>query len=163
MSSRKICITAADGQTGRLTAELLLTNDKFSTKFNSITLLALNPADCHELKQTGGTRVNVIAYTSNKTKLLNSMKAENCDTIFLIPPADENKFAILNRIIECAKKLKTIQNVVLLSSAGCDVAEREKQPSIRQFVDMEALVMNAKSEPEFGSTGHSPCIIRYLS
>ena len=163
MSSRRICITAADGQTGRLTAELLLTNNNFSQKFKSISLLALNPAKCHELEQIGGTRINVVPYTSDKTKLLNSMKAENCDTIFLIPPADKNKFAIMNGIMECARKLKTIQNVVFLSSAGCDVAEREKQPSIRQFVDMEALVMNAKSEPEYGSTGHSPCIIRYRS
>ena len=51
--------------------------------------------------------------------------------------------------------------MVLLSSAGCDVAERDKQPSIRQFVDMETLVMNAKADTSMGSTGHSPCIIRY--
>ena len=151
-----MCITAADGQTGRLAAELLLTNNKFSKKFKSISLLALNPAKCHDLKLIGGARVNVIAYTSDKTRLLNGMKAENCDTIFLIPPAIENKFAIMNGITECARKLKSIQNMILLSSAGCDVAEREKQSLIRQFINMEALVMNAKSEPESGST----CIIR---
>jgi hypothetical protein len=161
MSDRKICITAADGQTGRLTAELLLSNEKFSKGFASLSLLAMDPKKCHELKQMGGSRVNVVPYVSDKHKLLEALKAENCDTMFLIPPAHKDKFVILKAVIECAAKLKSVQNVILLSSAGCDVAERDKQPSIRQFIDMEALSMAQKSEPATGSTGHSPCIIRY--
>jgi hypothetical protein len=161
MSSRKICITAADGQTGRLTAELLLSNAKFSKKFASLSLLAVDPHKCHELKQLGGDKVNVVPYNSDKHKLLEDLKSENCDTIFLIPPSHKDKFEMLKTIIECAGKLKSVQNVILLSSAGCDVAEREKQPSIRQFIDMETLVMKAKGDPATGSTGHSPCIIRF--
>ena len=160
MSSRKICITAADGQTGQLTAELLLTNKQFSSKFKSLSLLAVNPDKCIELSRIGRGRVNVFPLTFEKQKLLETLKTEMCDTIFLIPPADKEKLAIVKTIIDCAAHLKTVQNVVLLSSAGCDVAERDHQPSIRQFIDMEALVMNAKAEPGMGSTGHSPCIIR---
>lgn len=88
------------------------------------------------------------------------LKAENCDTMFLIPPAHKDKFVILKAAIECAAKLKSVQNVILLSSAGCDIAERDKKPSIPQFIHMEALLMAQKSEPATGSTGHSPCIIR---
>ena len=162
MSSRKICITAADGQTGRLTAELLLTDAKFSNKFASLTLLAMDPEKCNELKQTGGDKVHVIPYTSDEKQLLKTFKEEDCDTMFLIPPAHKDKFEIVQQLVTVAGKLKTVQNIVFLSSAGCDVAEREKQPSIRQFIDMEALVMHAKGETAMGSTGHSPCIIRYV-
>src|SRR5579871_2395091 len=123
MSSRKICITAADGQTGRLTAELLLSNDQFSKKFKSLSLLAMNAQKCHELKQIGGDKVNVIEYVPDSKKMLNLLEEEDCDTMFLIPPAHGDKFTILKSLIECAGKLKTVQNVVLLSSAGCDVAE----------------------------------------
>jgi len=160
MSDRKICITAADGQTGHLTAELLLSNEKFSKKFASLFLLAMDPEKCHELKEMGGSRVNVIPYVPDRHKLMEALKAANCDTMFLIPPGHKDKFAVLKSVIECAGKLKSLQNVILLSSAGCDVAERDKQPSIRQFIDMETLLMRQKSEPATGSTGHSPCIIR---
>lgn len=161
MSSRKICITAADGQTGRLTAELLLSDASFSKKFKSLSLLAMDAKKCEELKQLGGDKVNVIEYTSDTKEMLKLFKAEDCDTIFLIPPAHKDKFAILKALIEIAGELKSVQNVILLSSAGCDVAERDKQPSIRQFIDMESLVMSAKGDTSMGSTGHSPCVIRY--
>jgi hypothetical protein len=160
MSSRKICITAADGQTGRLTAELLLSDSKFSKKFASLTLLAMDPDKCSELKEMGGDKVHVVPYTADEKELLKTMKTEDCDTMFLIPPAHKDKFGIVKHLVSVAGKLKSVQNIVFLSSAGCDVAEREKQPSIRQFIDMEALVMHAKGETEMGSTGHSPCIIR---
>lgn len=115
---------------------------------------------CHELKQMVNSRVSVIPYVADHHKLLEALKAENCDTMFLIPPAHKDKFVILKAVIECAAKLKSVRNVILLSSAGCDVAERNKQPSIREFIDMETLLMQQKSEPATGSTGHSPCIIK---
>ena len=160
MSSRKICITAADGQTGHLTAELLLSNGKFSNKFKSLSLLAMDAEKCDDLKKLGGNKVNVLEYTSDKKKMVKLLGEENCDTMFLIPPAHKDKFKILKSLIECAGQLKNVQNVVFLSSAGCDVAERDKQPSIRQFIDMEALIMSTKGDTSLGSTGHSPCIIR---
>jgi hypothetical protein len=41
--SRKICITAGDGHTGHLIAELLLTNPDFSSKITSVSVLMLHP------------------------------------------------------------------------------------------------------------------------
>jgi hypothetical protein len=160
-SDRKICITAADGQTGRLTAELLLSNPSFSAKYESLTLLALDPEKCNELKETGGDRVNVVPITvGDEGSLLKGLKESECDTMFLIPPAHKKKFEILKGIIACGEKLKSIQNILLLSAAGCDLAERDKQPHMRQFIDVEADLMKAKGDPSTGSTGHSPCIIR---
>jgi hypothetical protein len=160
-SDRKICITAADGQTGRLTAELLLSKP-YSEKFASLTLLALDPEKCDELKKLGGDRVSVVPIkVGEKSTLLHDLKESGCDTVFLIPPAHKQKFEILEEILECAGKLKTMQNIVLLSAAGCDLAERDKQPHLRQFIDVETLFMKAKGEIAVGSTGHSPCIIRY--
>jgi hypothetical protein len=160
---RKICITAADGQTGRLTAELLL-SEPFSSKFASLTLLALNPDKCEELKELGGEKVNVVEWKiGDKKNLLQDLKDAQCDTMFLIPPAHEKKFEAIQELIERAGELKTVQNVVLLSAAGCDVAEQDKQPSIRQFINLEALVMKTKGDTSTGGTGHSPCIIRYVS
>jgi hypothetical protein len=143
-----------------LTAELLLSNDRFSKKFESLSLLAMDATKCEELKSMGGDKVNVIEYTSDEKKMLRLLKHEECDTMFLIPPANKEKFKILKSLIDCAGELKDVQNVVFLSSAGCDVAERDKQPSIRQFIDMEALVMSTKGNTAMESTGHSPCIIR---
>jgi hypothetical protein len=160
MSSRKIGITAADGQTGRLVAELLL-SDQFSQKYSTLSLFAMDPSKCKHLQDTGGSdKVHILPLTADPKKLLESLKTEGCDTMFLIPPAVKEKFKIIEEVVSAAGKLKSVQNVVLLSSAGCDVAERDKQPGLRQFVDMEALVMNAKGETAMGSTGHSPCIIR---
>ena len=41
--SRHLCITAADGQTGYLITELLLTDQTFSKKIKSVSCLTLNP------------------------------------------------------------------------------------------------------------------------
>ena len=63
-------------------------------------------------------------------------------------------------LIEPARKAQTVQNLVLLSSAGCDFAERDAQPRLREFIDLEALAMQPKGEPETVAPSHSPCIIR---
>ena len=53
-----------------------------------------------------------------------------------------------------------MQNLVLLSSAGCDYAPRDAQPRLREFIDLEALAMQPKGEPDSTDAGHSMCIIR---
>lgn len=53
-----------------------------------------------------------------------------------------------------------MKNVVLLSSVGADYANREQQPRLREFVDLEILAMAPKSDPSTGDTGHCPCIVR---
>ena len=51
MPGRKLCITAIDGNTGRLIAELFLTDQKFSRKMDSVVGLRLEPnaPSCKEL------------------------------------------------------------------------------------------------------------------
>jgi len=80
------------------------------------------------------------------------------DTICLIPPAHADKYDITVELIEAAKKAG-VQNVLFISSAGCDVAESNKQPRLRQFIDLEKLVMQTKGDTST-PTGHSPVIIR---
>lgn len=41
--SRNICISAADGHTGHLIAELILTNNDFKSKVDSVSVLSLHP------------------------------------------------------------------------------------------------------------------------
>ncbi|KAG6010492.1 hypothetical protein E4U21_006494 [Claviceps maximensis] len=52
-----------------------------------------------------------------------------------------------------------LANVCLISSAGCDYADPKKQPRLREFVDLEALVLQAKGDADT-ATGGSPCVIR---
>jgi hypothetical protein len=82
------------------------------------------------LKGFGGDKVHVVPYTSDDKELLETMKAEDYDTMFLIPPAHKDKLEIVKQLVNVAGKLKRVQNIVFLSSVGCDVAEREKQPLI---------------------------------
>lgn len=53
--SRNICITAADGHTGFLIAELILTDNDFKSKVDSVSVLSLHPnsARAKELGQMG--------------------------------------------------------------------------------------------------------------
>lgn len=43
--TRNICITAADGNTGFLIAELILTDNDFKKKVDSVSVLALHPEE----------------------------------------------------------------------------------------------------------------------
>lgn len=90
--------------------------------------------------------------------MVKTLKDSGCDTVCLIPPAHKDKFDITVELISATKKAD-IPNVLFISTAGCDVAERDKQPHLRQFIDLECLVMAAKGDGST-STGHSPCIIR---
>jgi hypothetical protein len=90
--------------------------------------------------------------------MVKTLKDSGCDTVCLIPPAHEEKFDITAELMIATKKAN-VPNVLFISSAGCDVAERDRQPQLRKFIDLECLLMAAKGD---GSTsiGHSPCIIR---
>ena len=88
-----------------------------------------------------------------------AMKEASVDTIMLIPPAHQDKVNLTLEMREAAMKAE-IPNVLFLSAAGCDLAEREKQPRLREFIDLETKVMETKGMTET-NTGHSPCIIRY--
>lgn len=44
---------------------------------------------------------------------------------------------LVKHVLELGKKAKSVQNMVLVSSAGADYAERDKQPRLREFIDLE--------------------------
>lgn len=156
--SRKLCITAVDGQTGHLIAELILTDEHFSKKIASLTGLALDPnnENCKLLKKLGAT---IVPHKPGKqSEMVKALKSIGADTMCLIPPAHHDKVDITTELVAAAKKAN-VQNICFLSSAGCDLADPKKQPRLREFIDLEALVMSTKGDTST-STGHSPVVIR---
>jgi hypothetical protein len=155
---RNICITAVDGHTGFTITELLLTNDNFKKKIGTVVGLTLKPhhAHCKELAKMGA---KIIAHKPGKLReMAKSLKETQADTLCLIPPAHKDKFDITVELIEAAKKAG-IPNTCMISTAGCDVAEADKQPHLRSFIQLETLFMSAKGDSST-STGASPVIIR---
>ncbi|KAK4641029.1 hypothetical protein QC762_608780 [Podospora pseudocomata] len=156
--TRNVCITAVDGQTGFLIAELLLKEERFKKQITSLSGLSLDPtsAKAKELESLGA--VIVPHNPGREREMVNALKKIGCDTICLIPPAKEDKFDICVELTNAAKKAG-VQNVLLISAAGCDYAERDKQPRLREFIDLEALVLAEKGNADV-ALGHSPCVIR---
>jgi len=156
--SRKICITAVDGNTGFTIAELLLTDAEFKNKIDAVCGLTLHPSSA-KAKELGKLGANIITHKHGREReMVNTLKSAGCDTICLIPPAHTEKFDIVVELVNAAKKAN-IQNVLFISSVGCDYAERDKQPRLREFVDLESLVLSSKGDPSH-ATGHSPAVIR---
>ncbi|KAG4293663.1 hypothetical protein FPRO06_00248 [Fusarium proliferatum] len=156
--SRNICITAVDGNTGFLIAELILKHRDFSRKVSSVVGLTLHP-DSPKAKELQDLGIKIVAHKPGRLRVMaKTLQDTGCDTICLVPPAHEHKLEISEELVHAAKKAD-VPNVLLISSAGCDYAEKGKQPRLREFIDLEALVMEAKGDPNV-STGTSPCIIR---
>jgi len=156
--SRNVCISSVDGQTGYLIAELLISHHKFSGKVDSVSGLALNPnsAKCKELQKLG---VTIIPHKPGKVKeMVNTLKQSGADALCLIPPTHKDKFDITTELVAAAKKAG-VPNVCLISSAGADMADAKKQPRLREFIDIEQLVMEAKGDADT-PTGTSPVVIR---
>jgi uncharacterized protein YbjT (DUF2867 family) len=157
LSDRNILITAAEGQTGTLVLELLTTDEEYVGKYASITALVFSEEGANKLE--GYENMQVLVYDPADNKALVAAM-QGIDTCMLIPPARKDKAKITETLLQAAKKAQSVANLVFLSSAGCDYAERDKQPRLREFVDLEALAMSAKPDTNSGDTGHSPCIIR---
>jgi hypothetical protein len=156
--SRNICISAIDGQTGFLIAELLLNNHKFSGKVNSVCGLTLHPtsAKCKELQKLGAT---IVPHKPGREKdVVATLKESGADTLCIIPPAHKDKFDITMELVAAGKKAG-VPNVCLISSAGADMADAKKQPRLREFIDIEQLVMASKGDAST-PTGTSPVVIR---
>ncbi|KAL7930731.1 hypothetical protein V8C35DRAFT_283233 [Trichoderma chlorosporum] len=156
--SRNICITAVEGQTGFLIAELLLKEGKFSRQISSLTGLALDPSSprAQELTELGG---KVVHHQPGRERVMvKALKEIGCDTICLVPPAHRDKLDITLELANAAKKAG-VTNVLLISSAGCDYADSKKQPRLREFIDIESAVLATKGDAEV-PLGHSPCVIR---
>ncbi|KAJ5576113.1 hypothetical protein N7535_003039 [Penicillium sp. DV-2018c] len=156
--SRNVCITAADGHTGFTIGELLLTDDTFKKAINSVTALSLHP-DSEHCKDLATLGAKIVPHTPGRMKdMIKTLKDTGADTLCLVPPAHESKYDLTVELIEAAKKAD-VPNVCFISSAGCDLAEREKQPRLRQFIDLETLVLASKGDAST-ATGHSPVVIR---
>lgn len=156
--SRKVCITAVEGQTGFLIAELLLTDETFKKKIDSVTGLALDPTSpkAKELQSLGAA---IVPHKPGREReVAATLKKTGCDTVCLVPPARKDKLDITIELAHAARKAG-VSNVLLISSAGCDYAERDKQPRLREFIDLESAVLTAKGDPST-PLGHSPCVIR---
>lgn len=158
MSHRNVCITAAEGQTGYLIAELLLTNEDFSKKVDSVTALTMNP-NADNVKQLKSMGAKIVPHKPGRERdMVKTLSQTKCDALCLIPPANKDKYDIVAELVRAAKKAH-IPNVCFLSSAACDLAERDKQPRLREFIDLETLVMTPKGD-HATRLGQSPCIIR---
>ncbi|KAH6632064.1 hypothetical protein F5144DRAFT_572961 [Chaetomium tenue] len=156
--ARNICITSIEGQTGFLIAELLLTNDRFKTRIDSLTGLALDPSSpkAQELQALGAV---IAPHTPGRARdAVATLQKTACDTLCLVPPARRDKLDVALELAEAAKRAG-VANVLLISAAGCDYAERAAQPRLREFVDLESVVLSVKGDPG-SALGHSPCVIR---
>lgn len=155
---RKLCITAVDGQTGYLIAELLLTDAKFAKEVNSIVGLSLDPqsSKCKSLSKLGADIIHHVPGTEKK--MVDTLKKSGADSICIIPPTHTDKYQITLELIAATKKAG-VQNVCLLSSAGAELANPKTQPRLREFIDIENLVLSTKGDPST-ATGHSPVVIR---
>jgi len=156
--SRNVCISAIDGQTGFLIAELLLTDRTFSSKVDSVCGLTLHPssAKCKELQKLG---VTIIPHKPGKVKDMAAILNESgADSLCIIPPSHKDKFDITMELVAAGKKAG-VPNVCLVSSAGADMADIKKQPRLREFIDIEQLVMEAKGDAKT-PTGTSPVVVR---
>ncbi|KAF3390034.1 hypothetical protein DPV78_011533 [Talaromyces pinophilus] len=156
--SRNICVTTAEGNTGFLITKLLLTDPKFRKNVDRVTALAIDTQSPYvqELEKLGA----VVAQhrpgrVLDTTQVLRYTEA---DTLMLIPPAHVNKIDITLEILEAAKRVN-IGNVCLLSAASCDMADRDAQPRLREFIELEVALMKMKGDPST-RTGYSNCIIR---
>ncbi|KAG8863079.1 hypothetical protein FRB96_009259 [Tulasnella sp. 330] len=165
-SKKHVCVTSADGQTGHLIAELLLTDEDYASKIGSLTLIAAHPHKCDDLKdikmedsEAEVPPVNVVTHHPGKVyELVSALKHAKTDVIFLIPPSSKDRLKLTREMIRATRDAG-VKCVVLLSAAGADLAEKEKQPHLREFIDIEQLVLQTKGDLET-EAGHSPCVIR---
>lgn len=158
--ARKICITAADGHTGFLIAELLLQHREFSRKIDSVVGLVLD-AKSERAQELKGLGAVIVPHQVGRVRnLVKTLKETGADTLCLVPPAHRDKVDMCEELVEAAKKAD-VANVCLISSVGCDYADPKKQPRLREFIELEALVLSAKGDAGT-ATGGSPCVIRYV-
>ncbi|KAF2196006.1 NAD(P)-binding protein [Delitschia confertaspora ATCC 74209] len=156
--SRNIAITAADGQTGFLIAELILTNTLFSRKVSSVTALVTDPNSdkAKELEQMGA--VVLPHKIGHEQEMIKALTDAHVDTICLIPPPHKKKYDVTAELVQITRKAG-VPNVLFISSVGCDLADPRRQPRLREFIELETLVLSSKGDPNT-PTGHSPCVIR---
>ncbi|KAL2837232.1 hypothetical protein BJY01DRAFT_251554 [Aspergillus pseudoustus] len=156
--ARNVVLTSATSLTSLEIAKNLLKDNHFKRKVSSVTALTLYP-DSDRAKELTDLGATVIPHKPGDPEaLVKSLQEAEADTICLLPPGHKDSFKITVELIDAAKNAN-VPNVCFISSAGCDLAERDKQPVLRSVIDLETKVLEAKGDPET-STGHSPVIIR---
>jgi hypothetical protein len=156
---RNLIITAADGQTGHLLSELLLTDPKFSAAIGTLTALCLHP-DSDAARSLAKLGAKVVPHKPGRqNEMVKTLKAVGADTICVIPPTHVDKVDITTELVMAARKAGGISNVLLISSAGADLADEKRTPRLREFVGIEALVMAEKGVKKT-DLGHSMVVIR---
>ncbi|GAA5968448.1 hypothetical protein JCM11641_007641 [Rhodosporidiobolus odoratus] len=157
-TGRVIAVLSAEGYTGCAVIEELFSDGSYRNKFDKLLGItfgeAVSPDNKQILEDYSVETMSIDEVDEEKIKSL------RIDTALIIPPARKDKLDQVKQFLELAKKAKSVQNVVLLSSAGADYADREKQPHLREFIDLEVLAMQPKSDPSTEDTGHSPCVVR---
>jgi hypothetical protein len=155
---RTVCVTAVDGQTGFLIAELLLKNEDFSSKIDGVVGLTLKPHDGRS-KELGRIGAKIVPHHPGRERdMAAALKGTGADTICIVPPAHRDKFDITAELVAATKRAQ-IPNVLLLSSAACDFADPQRQPRLHEFLELEQLVLASKGDPNT-ATGHSPVVLR---
>ncbi|KAG8162475.1 hypothetical protein KVR01_008240 [Diaporthe batatas] len=153
---RSICITAVDDLAGFCIAQHLHSQEKFRQKFLLLSGLALrtSSAEAQQLQHDG---VRVYQHVpGDGRRLVNDLTVMGCDTICVVPPVHEDKLDLTLELVTAAKTAG-VRNLLLISSVGAEYATKEKQPRMREFLEMETAVLS-----EIGQFGlnHSPCVIR---
>ena len=154
----KAIITSVEGHTGCFAITELLLSDPFSTDVDSVVGLTLdfNVPKTKECEIQGAHIVQHVPGNENLT--IQTLKENSCDALYLVPPAHADVKSIAIEPINVAKEAG-IPNILLISSAGCDYVDPQKQPRWREFIDLEAMVLAAEGD-ESTNTGPSSCIIR---
>ncbi|OJJ96344.1 hypothetical protein ASPACDRAFT_54688 [Aspergillus aculeatus ATCC 16872] len=136
--SRQLCITSVDGHT----------DIQQNKTIGSITGPSLYP-DADSSKELNKLGAKIVPHDPGRLKDM---------VLTLQGVGDDAIYNITVELIEATRKAN-IPNVCFVSSAGCDLADREKQPRLREFTDLEAMFMSSKGDPST-STGHSPVVVR---
>ena len=92
-STRKILVTAGEGQTGRLIIDLLITDDSYANKYEELTALVFNESAKSVLEEYD--TVKVVVFDPNDEELL-VKSMEQVDTCLLIPPARKVRSHVIN-------------------------------------------------------------------
>ncbi|RUS32628.1 hypothetical protein BC938DRAFT_474838, partial [Jimgerdemannia flammicorona] len=152
MPKPKICVTTCDGATGHSVVEYLVTHSDHKNNVESVCAMAIDPQACSDL---GKFAKVVSANLENVDSMAEILK--DCDTVYVIPPARGDKRKLTVNIIEAVKKAN-IKNILFLSTAGIDMADPQRHPRLREFVELESMLL--KCACESNACPHHYAIIR---
>lgn len=161
---RVIAVTAAEGYTGSAVLELLA-SDRFKGSYSKLVGLTFGEPkeDVKEILQEAGVETMMVDEIDEKmikelgvdtlclippANKVRQLARLCCYGLGLAAKqtltlwgdrrvAAQEKMSLVKQILTLGKKAKSVQNVVLVSSAGADYAERDKQPRLREFIDLE--------------------------